>query len=110
MIFVKDGGLFHDPNGFLIKGRSREISKYQDRTKRTRNHKFRNCAENLFDLSCRTMRYVDEKNLLTLMADEPKTVVQKPSGSGVLPGAGRIINRSQPRSLVIPLVCCVGRH
>jgi hypothetical protein len=56
------------------------------------------------------MRYVDEKNLLTLMADEPKTVVQKPSGSGVLPGAGRIINRSQPRSLVIPLVCCVGRH
>lgn len=74
MIFVKDGGLFHDPNGFRIEGRSREIGKYQDRTKRTGNHKLGNCAENLFDLSRRTMRYIDEKDLLSLMSEETKTV------------------------------------
>ncbi len=105
MLFVKNGGLFHDPNGFRIKGCSREIGKYQDRTKRTGNHKLRNCPENLFHLSRRTMRYVDEKNLLRLMAEEPKTVGYKLNGSGVLLGAGRIINRSQPRSLVIPRDC-----
>ena len=110
MLFVKDGGLFHRPNGFWIKGGSREISKYQHRTKRTGNHKLRNCPENLFDLGRRTMRHVDEKNLLTLVADEPKPIVQKLTGSGVLLGAGPIISPSQPRSLVIPRECGVGRH
>ena len=74
MMFIKDRSLFHDPNGFGIKGRSCEIGEYQDRTKRTGNHKFRNCPENLFDLGRRTMRYVDEENLLGLMSEEPKTV------------------------------------
>lgn len=100
-MFVKDGGLFHDPNSFGIKGCSREISKYQDGTKRAGNHKGGNRPENLFDLSRRTMRNIDEKDLLTLVADEPKTVVQKLARSGVMPRARRIINRSQPRSLVI---------
>ncbi len=75
MLFVKDGGLFHCPNGFWIKGCSGEISKYQDRTKWTGNHKLRNCPENLFDLGRRAMRHVDKKNLLSPMADEPKAVV-----------------------------------
>lgn len=104
-MLVKDGGFLHDPDGFGIKRCSSEIGKYQHRSERTGNHKFRDCAENLFDLGRRTMRHVDEKNLLSLMADEPKAVVKKLARSGVLLGAGRIINRSQPRSLVFPREC-----
>jgi len=105
MIFVKDRGLFHCPHGLWIKGCTREVGKYQDRTKRTGYHQLGNCPENLFNLRRRTMRYVDEKNLLSLMGEEPKTVGYKLNGSGVLLGAGRIINRSQPRSLVILREC-----
>ena len=75
MMLVKDGGLFHDPHSFWVKRCSRKIGKNQHRPKRTGNHKLGNCPENLFDLGCRTMRHVDEKNLLSLMADEPKAVV-----------------------------------
>ena len=75
MKFVKDGGLLHGPNRFPVEKCSREIGKYEDGTKRTGNHKLGNCPENLFDLGRRTMRYVDAKNLLRLMSEEPKAVV-----------------------------------
>ncbi len=110
MKFVKDGGLFHGPNGFRIKGCSREIGQYQDRTKRTGNHKFGHSPENLFDLGRRTMRYVDEKNLLRLMSEKPKAVVKELARSGMPLGPGHFINRSLPCSLVILRKCRVVSH
>ena len=74
MKFVKDGGLLHGPHRFRVEKCSREIGKYEDGTKRTGNHQPGNCPENLFDLGRRTMRYVDAKNLLRLMSEEPKAV------------------------------------
>jgi hypothetical protein len=75
MKFVKHGGLFHGPNGFWVEKCSREIGKYQDGTKRTGNHQLGNCPENLFDLSRRTMRNVDVKDMLSLMSEKPKAVL-----------------------------------
>jgi len=52
---VKDGGLLHDPNGVLVKRRSREIGKYQNRTEWMSGHKVGNCSENLTHIIRRTV-------------------------------------------------------